>query len=107
MKYNSSQIYSISWIEWNTLMAKELNETVYKQKERDSAGQIKFKPYKTYDKKSPFIELNEPKTFILGMVCGVDEVNYLKSLGLLNNGRCPRCGEPIIGNPGRFTSSKL
>ena len=31
------------------------------------------------------------------------EIEYLKSIGLLNNDRCPLCGSSIHGNPGRFT----
>lgn len=41
---------------------------------------------------------------ILGTVDGAPEYEHLKKVGLLNNGRCPMCGEPIYGNPGRFTS---
>ena len=84
MKYTSQQINCLSWQEWNELMAKELNNAGFKSRWGD------------YDAD------DEPSLFIHGM--GEKEVAYLKELGLLNNGRCPQCGNVITGNPGRFTS---
>ena len=92
MKYTSEEINRISWQEWNELMAKELNEAGFRR-ECTYGGEKYTSPYEADD---------EPMLFIHGL--GEEEVNYLKSVGLLNNGRCPQCGRPINGNPGRFTS---
>lgn len=40
----------------------------------------------------------------MGVLRDVNALEYLKSIGLINNGRCPMCGNSIDGNPGRFTS---
>jgi len=97
MKYTSEQINSMSWKEWCETMAAELNDAGFKARgynEKTGRWQDNYVPYTAGD----------PQTFILGAVDGKEEIDYLKSIGLLNNGRCPNCGNSIIGNPGRFTS---
>lgn len=89
-KYTSQEINRLSWQEWNELMADELNNAGYKSR----PGTQWEHSYEAGD---------EPEFFILGEVSGRDEINYLKDIGLLNNGRCPMCGKPIYSNPGRFT----
>ena len=99
MKYTSSQINAMSWKEWTETMAKELNDAGFR------TNGVKILDDGTLEKGLvPFSVNGEPKYFLLGSVDKAEEIEYLKSLGLLNNGRCPMCGEKIIGNPGRFTS---
>ena len=45
-----------------------------------------------------------PSSFILGQVTSVQAIEHLKTIGLLNNGRCPMCGGSFHKNPGRYTS---
>lgn len=91
MKYTSEQINQMSWEEWCKTMAKELNDAGFKA--RGFGGEYVL--YGTYG--------IHPDTFILGEVGRTKEIEYLKSIGLLNNDRCPLCGSSIHGNPGRFT----
>ncbi|MFI3297022.1 MAG: hypothetical protein R3Y59_05275 [bacterium] len=98
MKYTSEQINALSWKEWNVTMAKELNSASFKARgynPKTHKVEINFAPYKGD---------GEPESFILGEIEGVEEIDFLKSIGLLNNGRCPLCGSKIIGDPGRFTN---
>lgn len=99
MKYLSSQVNQMTWPEWNDTMAKELNDAGFRARGYNS------ETGKWEDNRALFQAYpSEPKTFILGAVGGTEEINYLKQIGLLNNGRCPKCGNPIKGNPARFTS---
>ena len=99
MKYTSSEINQMSWSQWNDAMARELNNAGFKARGyNDKIGKWEDN-YTAYE-----ADPNEPKLFILGTVDGAKEINYLKEIGLLNNGRCPMCGKPIYGTPGRFTS---
>lgn len=98
MKYTTEQVRQMSWAEWNDTMAKELNEAGFRARG--------FNPEigRWEDNREPYkADSSDPKIFILGIVEGAAEYEYLKRVGLLNNGRCPMCGEPIYGNPGRFT----
>lgn len=99
MKYTTSQIKQMTWAEWNDAMARELNENGFKASGFNSVlgkWENNKQPYKA--------DPSNPKIFILGTVSGAAEYECLKRAGLLNNGRCPRCGNPIYGKPGRFTS---
>ena len=76
----------MSWYEWNETMEKELNEAGFKAKgfnKETGKWEKDYEPYKA--------DAEDPETFILGVVSGAKEINYLKSIGLLNNGRCPMC----------------
>ena len=90
-RYTSEQINAMTFKEWVEVMADELNKAGYKY---IGAG----------GKQEPFSVLDEPKYFLLGNIDKAEEIDYLKNIGLLNNGRCPMCGNKIIGSPGRFTS---
>lgn len=92
MKYSKDTILEMSFQQWTETMAMELNGKGVK------ADGLR-------GEKIPF-EGKNPKVFILGELGSQsrDEINYLKEIGLLNNGRCPMCGNQIIGEPGRFTS---
>ena len=98
MKYSTSQICQMTWQEWNETMAKELNYAGFKARGFNEQIGRWLDNYTKYEAGS------DPDTFILGEVSGTREIDYLKRLGLLNNGRCPMCGRPIYGNPARFTS---
>jgi hypothetical protein len=99
MKYTSEQVCQMSWAEWNDIMAKELNEAGFRARGFNPDSGKWENNRELYNADSL-----EPKFFILGTVDGASEFDHLKKVGLLNNGRCPMCGEPILGNPGRFTS---
>lgn len=94
MKYTSEQINAMSWREWTETMAKELNGAGFQYK---GIGN-KLESY------SVGKEEDGPKLFLLGSVENSEEITYLKNIGLLNNGRCPMCGNKIVGTPGRFIS---
>lgn len=99
MRYTSHQINQMTWAEWNATMAKELNKAGFKARGFNS------KTRKWEDNLQPYTTTqSEPKFFILGTINSTKEIDYLKQIGLLNNGRCPMCGSPINNNPGRFTS---
>lgn len=95
MKYQSSQINEMSWQAWNEVMAEELNKAGFKAKEFDGQKWTKTGKYDAGD---------DPSLFVLGTIEDSNAISYLRDIGLLNNGRCPMCGGPIIGKPGRFTS---
>ena len=97
--YSSSYINSISWLEWNNIMAKELNDGGFKRSRWDSSKG-------SYERVQFVTCAENPQSFILGEVSKYEEIEFLKNKKLLNNGRCPKCGNPIIGNPCRFTSGK-
>lgn len=84
MKYSAEEIKAMSYSEWMETIAKELNAAGFKT--RGIA-------YKVYD----------ASTFFLGAINDAKAMDYLKSVGLVNNGRCPMCGGPIKGTPSRFT----
>ncbi|MBQ3944798.1 MAG: DUF805 domain-containing protein [Alphaproteobacteria bacterium] len=93
-EYTSSYLNSISWQEWNNLMAKELNEAGFRRRNTFSSN-CEMVEYEAPD--------DYPKGFILGAVDGYEEIEFLKKRRLLNNGRCPMCGKAITV-PGTFTS---
>lgn len=99
MKYTVEQVRQMTWSQWNDAMAKELNEAGFRARGYNSELR-RWENNRELYKADP----SEPKIFILGTVNGAPEYEHLKKVGLLNNGRCPMCGEPIYGNPGRFTS---
>ncbi len=92
MEYSKESILAMSWQQWTEVMAMELNKKGFKA---DGINGTKM----------PF-DGKDPKLFILGELGSQsrEEINYLKEIGLLNNGRCPMCGNQIKGEPGRFTS---
>ena len=95
--YSSSYLNSITWLEWNNIMAKELNDAGFRRSIWNSSKGC-------YESVLFATSADNPYSFILGEVSKYEEVEYLKYRNLLNNGRCPSCGNPIIGNPCRYTS---
>lgn len=49
-------------------------------------------------------KVDDDRYFFMGAINDAKAMDYLKSIGLVNNGRCPICGSPIKGVPSRFTS---
>ena len=97
MRYTSDEINRMSWTEWVETMAKELNSAGYRKMVRDNqTGEW-----------SRIGEYNalEPKMFVM-LIDDSSAISYLKSIGLLNNGRCPMCGDRTFNNPGRFTNHR-
>lgn len=97
MKYTSEQVNSLSYADWMETIAKELNDAGYKTSgysEELHRFAKNCAPYKVY----------EASTFFLGSIEDPAALNYLKEIGLVNNGRCPMCGAPITGSGWRFTS---
>ena len=91
-KYSSEHINRLTWQEWNELMAKELNAAGYKAKEFNG---------REWTRTGKYSADCEPEYF--GQKLDVEGLEYLKEIGLVNNGRCMQCGKPIYGTPGRFT----
>ncbi|MDE5782854.1 MAG: hypothetical protein K2G91_08285 [Prevotella sp.] len=75
-KYSREQVKAMSQTEYESLICKELNEAGFKQK---------------YDGELCEYEPDE-STFGGGIVFDVRAVDYLKRLGLVDNGKCPMCG---------------
>ena len=97
MKYTSLQIKEMSYGQWMETIVNELNSAGFKAREYNSATgkwQDNFSEYKVGD----------PKYFFMAELRDVNALEYLKGIGLVNNGRCPMCGNSIEDNPGRFTS---
>ena len=100
MRYSISQVQSMTDQEWVQAMVKELNASGYKQRGYNpSIGRWEddYEPYSANDD-------TDPSAFVLGHLNRSKEIEYLKQVGLLNNGRCPMCGGVIYGKPARFTS---
>lgn len=97
MKYSAEEINRMSYHEWMETIADELNAAGFKG-EGYSATENRFMknaaPYKVHD----------DRYFFMGAIDDANAMDYLKSIGLVNNGRCPMCGAPIKGTPSRFTS---
>lgn len=82
MKYTSDYINSLSFDEYLDLMVKELNDNNFVDK-----GFGEFKVY--HD--NPVMK----RHFMLDVVDNTEALAYLRSIGLLDNGRCPSCGAPM------------
>lgn len=96
MKYSTEEINSMSYREWMETIAKELNEAGFKGEGYNAATGRFMKNVAPY-------EVQDIGTFFLGAINDAQAMDYLKSIGLVNNGRCPMCGAVIKGTPSRFT----
>lgn len=90
MKYTIEQVNSMSYLEWMQTIAKELNDAGFRTKGME--GRV---PYSVCERDCHY--------FFLGSINDSDAMDYLKEIGLVNNGRCPMCGAEIKGGPWRFT----
>lgn len=97
MKYTNSQLRTMSYAEWMKAIAKELNDAGFRARGYNSDTHQWQDNYSLY-------EVGDPQHFFMGGIRDSKALEYLKSIGLVNNGRCPICGNMIEGNPGRFTS---
>lgn len=88
-KYNYSEIEKIGYRPFIRLMVKELND-----------NNIKPRAYTEflYDEDDP------EASFMGGIVENYNAVEFLKEIGLLNNGICPMCGRRPIDGKYTFTS---
>ena len=96
MKYSAGEIINMSYLEWMETIAKELNEAGFKKEGHSTIEKRFVKNIKPY-------EVNDARYFFMGSIDDAKAMDYLKSIGLVNNGRCPMCGKPIKGTPSRFT----
>ena len=94
MKYTQSQAMNFGYIRYLEAMAKELNDAGYKIRGRlgNNTYELEYK-----------IDDDTPDLFIYG-INDSKAMNYLKQIGLVNNGRCPICGSPIKSNTCSYTS---
>ena len=81
MKYSSDYINSLSFEDYLKLMAKELNENGFEEKGIGA--------FRVYD--DPVMK----RHFMMGVVDNPKALEFLRSIGLLDNGRCPTCGAPM------------
>lgn len=95
MKYSTEKINSMSYQEWMETIAKELNEAGFKGEGYNATMGRFMKNVAPY-------EVNDVSTFFMGAINDSSAMDYLKSIGLVNNGRCPMCGAVIKGTPSRF-----
>lgn len=82
MKYTSEYINSISFDDFLDLMANELNENNY-----EISGIGKF----SVSHDDPVMK----RHFMMLVVDNPMALAHLRSVGLLDNGRCPTCGAPM------------
>lgn len=97
MRYSSEVLNSLSYLEWMETIAKELNAAGFKGDGfSEEAGRFmrNISPY----------EVHDVRYFFMGAINDAKAMDYLKSIGLVNNGRCPMCGAVIKGTPSSFTS---
>ena len=97
MKYLAEEINNMSYRKWMETIANELNAAGFRGEGYNAAAGRFMKnavPYEVYD----------IRTFFMGALNDANAMEYLKSIGLVNNGRCPMCGAIIKGSPSRFIS---
>ena len=94
MKYSAEQVKSMSYIKWMETIAQELNAAGFKGGSYNEESGHFDGPY----------EVGDPLYFFSGAINDYKAIDYLKSIGLVNNGRCPLCGAEIKGGPWQFTN---
>ncbi len=87
--YTSDEINSLSWYEYNKLMADELNENGFE-------CYIMHSLIKKFYVSKP--QLGSPTYPLIDQVTRYEQLAFLKQKGLINNGRCPNCGKEITSN---------
>ena len=96
MKFSTREINSMSYQEWMETITKELNEAGFKGEGYNAAAGRFIKNVAPY-------KVNDVSTFFMGSINDASAMDYLKSIELVNNGRCPMCGAVIKGTPSRFS----
>lgn len=82
MKYTSEYINNLSFKDYIKLMADELNSNGFKEN-----GEYEYDTFED--------DPSMRKLFMMGPVNDPKAMSFLKSQGLLENGRCPSCGAPM------------
>jgi hypothetical protein len=91
MKYISTAIENISHQQFVSLICQELNEAGYKIK-RIAGGESVYEEYEAHE-----------DIVIVDVIKDTTALKYLKDIGLLDNGKCPQCGN-LMNNKYTFTS---
>ncbi len=91
-KYSKEELINLNLNDYISLMCDELNKAGYKQKLKID-GEIEDFEY-TADE------------YVLegAIINNISALNYLKEIGILNNGKCPRCGGIMNNNDYTFSS---
>lgn len=96
-KYTSEQVKAMSYVEWMETIANELNAAGYKGAGyNESLGRFQ-------NNNAPY-EVRDARYFFSGAIDNAEHYNYLKSIGLIDNGRCPLCGAEIKGTIYTYTN---
>lgn len=98
MKYSAEEINNLSYLEWMEIIAKELNAAGFKGRGYSETAGCMMKDISPYN-----VDMDNVHYFFLGCINDAKAMDYLKSLGLVNNKRCPMCGAVIKGRPSKFT----
>lgn len=96
MKYTKEKLATMSYVEWMKAIAEELNAAGFK-----TSGYSKENG-RFMNNIAPY-EVHNANYFFMGAINDPKAMDYLKSIGLVNNGRCPMCGGEIKGLPSTFT----
>ncbi|MDR0546531.1 MAG: hypothetical protein LBG77_02960 [Dysgonamonadaceae bacterium] len=93
-KYSTEELEKLSLNDYFRLMCKELASAGFKEK-RFLNGTIEYSDY-------------IPSKAVLdgSIIHDISAINYLKQIGLLNNGICPQCGNKITGQIYTFSDWK-
>src|SRR5574344_640784 len=92
MKYSKEYIEKLNFYDYINLVAKELKDNGYKETGIDNDDS-------DYD--SVLSDQDEYKYFIFG-VTDEKAMTFLKRIGLIDNGKCPRCGNVFKTNDNVF-----
>ena len=82
MKYSKDYINSLSFRDYIKLMADELNANGFKENGK-------------YEYNSFYDDSAMRRLFMMGPVNDPKAMSFLKTQGLIENGRCPSCGAPM------------
>lgn len=99
MKYSEEALNHMSYLEWMETIAKELNAAGFK------GEGFSIEAGRFMKNSSPY-EVHDVRYFFMGAINDAKAMDYLKSIGLVNNGHCPMCGAVIKGAPSRFTDGR-
>lgn len=92
-KYDPFDIRSLTINEFNKLIAFELNKAGFKNRIRKNGDIYEC----SYEPDEHMLDLS--------VTNDISAINYLKVIGLLDNGKCPRCGYSMPTNIYSFTCS--
>lgn len=93
--YSKQEVINMNWQKYNQRMADELEEAGFSE---HSYGFNKMFPW-IKSSCSTLGSNSHCLPFIYNILYSAPELEYLESIGLLNNGRCPKCGANIGEHP--------